>query len=113
MSAVAHPPEPSRAVEFSLLGLLALLWGSSYLLIKLALASVPPLTLIAVRVAVAALLLLAVVRMRGEHLPTDGATWQQTEPGHRDGDRHCASADSYPQRSSAGLVVGSSRSWRQ
>src|SRR5882672_9201251 len=76
MSAVAHPPEPSRAVEFSLLGLLALLWGSSYLLIKLALASVPPLTLIAVRVAVAALLLLAVVRMRGEHLPTDGATWR-------------------------------------
>jgi len=63
-------------MEFALLGVLALLWGSSYLLIKLALASIPPFTLIAVRVAVAAILLLAVVRMRGEQLPADGATWR-------------------------------------
>jgi drug/metabolite transporter (DMT)-like permease len=63
-------------MELALLGLLALLWGSSYLLIKIALASIPPFTLIACRVAVAAILLLAVVRMRGERLPADGATWR-------------------------------------
>lgn len=63
-------------MELALLGLLALLWGSSYLLIKVALTGIPPFTLIAVRVAVAALLLLAVVRMRGERLPADGATWR-------------------------------------
>jgi drug/metabolite transporter (DMT)-like permease len=63
-------------MELALLGVLALLWGSSYLLIKVALASIPPLTLIAVRVAIAAVLLLAVVRMRGERLPADAATWR-------------------------------------
>jgi len=63
-------------MELALLGLLALLWGSSYLLIKLALVGIPPFTLIAVRVAIAAVLLLAVVRMRGERLPADGATWR-------------------------------------
>src|SRR5882672_9154907 len=66
----------NRALELSLLGLLALLWGSSYLLIKLALASFPPLTLIAIRVTVAAILLLAVVRLRHERFPGDGATWR-------------------------------------
>jgi drug/metabolite transporter (DMT)-like permease len=76
VSAVANPPGTGRAVELSLLGLLALLWGSSYLLIKLALASIPPFTLIAVRVAVAAVLLLAVVRLRGERLPTGSTIWR-------------------------------------
>jgi drug/metabolite transporter (DMT)-like permease len=63
-------------MELALLGVLALLWGSSYLLIKVALTGIAPLTLIAVRVAVAALLLLSVVRMRGERLPADAATWR-------------------------------------
>jgi drug/metabolite transporter (DMT)-like permease len=69
-------PPPNRALELSLLGLLALLWGSSYLLIKLALASIPPFTLIAVRVTVAALLLVAVVHLRTERFPTDASTWR-------------------------------------
>jgi drug/metabolite transporter (DMT)-like permease len=63
-------------VELTLLGLLALLWGSSYLLIKLALVGIPPFTLIAARVAIAAFLLLAMMRMRGARLPADGATWR-------------------------------------
>jgi hypothetical protein len=46
VNAVAHPPAAGRAVELWLLGLLALLWGSSYLLIKLALVSIPPFTLL-------------------------------------------------------------------
>src|SRR5262249_42773379 len=36
----------------------------------------PPFTLIAIRVVVAAVLLLAVVGLRGEHLPTDATTWR-------------------------------------
>ncbi|HYS12902.1 MAG TPA: EamA family transporter, partial [Burkholderiaceae bacterium] len=66
----------NRAIELSLLGLLALLWGSSYVLIKLALASFPPLTLIAIRVTVASVLLLAAMRLRHERFPRDGATWR-------------------------------------
>jgi drug/metabolite transporter (DMT)-like permease len=75
MSAVTNPRAENRTLELALLGLLALLWGSSYLLIKVALATIPPFTLIAIRVVVAAALLLAVVRLRGERLPREPATW--------------------------------------
>ena len=45
-------------VELALLALLALLWGSSYLFIKVALRDIPPFTLIAIRVTIAAIFLL-------------------------------------------------------
>lgn len=67
---------PNRAVELGFLGLLALFWGASYLFVKIALGSIPPLTLIAARVSIAALLLCAVVRWQGAALPRDGATWR-------------------------------------
>jgi drug/metabolite transporter (DMT)-like permease len=59
-------------IELALLGLLAGLWGSSYLLIKIALVTLPPITLMAIRVTLAALFLLLVMRVRAEHLPRDG-----------------------------------------
>ncbi|NQU58113.1 MAG: EamA family transporter [Rhodospirillales bacterium] len=62
--------------EFSLLFLLAFLWGSSYLLIKVAIDTIPPITLIATRVTVAAIFLLAVMNWKGERLPKDGRTWR-------------------------------------
>ncbi len=61
--------------EFALLALLALLWGSSYLFIKIAVTDIPPVTLIAVRVTIAAVFLLGVMAWRGEHFPRDGQTW--------------------------------------
>lgn len=64
------------AIELPLLGLLACVWGSSYLFIKLAVASIPPISLIAMRVAIAALFLLVVMRLQGEKLPKDAATWR-------------------------------------
>lgn len=68
---------PRRGVELGLLGLLALLWGSSYLLIRVALATIAPVTLIAMRVAVAALVLLAVMRSLRMPLPRDRPTWSR------------------------------------
>ena len=62
-------------IELTLLGVLALLWGSSYLFVKIAVAEIPPITLIAVRVGGAAIVLLALVRFRRESLPTDAPTW--------------------------------------
>ena len=53
--------------------MLARLWGSSYLLSKVAL-TFPPITLMAVRVTLAACFLLVALRLRGEHLPTDKST---------------------------------------
>ena len=40
-------PQPQIAVELALLLLLATLWGASYTFIKVAVATIPPLTLIA------------------------------------------------------------------
>ena len=61
--------------EYAFLGLLALLWGSSYLFISVAVAEIPPLILIAIRVGIAALMLSIVVRLRGEIWPRAGGTW--------------------------------------
>lgn len=62
--------------EYALLGLLAGLWGSSYLFAKVALATIPPFTLVAVRVTIAAVVLLIVLRVQGATLPRDGRTWR-------------------------------------
>jgi drug/metabolite transporter (DMT)-like permease len=61
--------------DIALLVLLAALWGSSYSFIKIGVATIPPVTLIAGRTLVAGLLLVALLRWRGVNLPQDGATW--------------------------------------
>lgn len=67
--------KPDLRLELTLLGLLALLWGSSYLFIKVAVQELPPLTLIAFRVSGAAVFLIAVMAARREKLPRDKRTW--------------------------------------
>ena len=62
--------------ELPLLALLALLWGSSYLFIKVAVAEIPPVTLIALRVLGATIFLLLVMGARSEKLPRDPQTWR-------------------------------------
>lgn len=63
-------------IELLLLVILALLWGSSYLLIKVAVAEIPPVTLIALRVLGAAMFLTIVMGARAEKLPQDARTWR-------------------------------------
>ncbi|MBH5367934.1 DMT family transporter [Bradyrhizobium glycinis] len=65
------------AVELALLVGLATLWGGSYTFIKLGVATIPPITLIAARTAIAGLLLLAIMWMRGIAMPTDVASWKR------------------------------------
>ncbi|WP_269581343.1 DMT family transporter [Roseibium sp. Sym1] len=67
---------PNRSLELALLGVLALLWGSSYMWISLALPSFPPATLIALRVGLASLVLLAILAARGLRLPGDSRSWR-------------------------------------
>lgn len=66
---------PGHWRELALLLVLATLWGASYTLIKLGVATIPPVTLIAGRTLIAAAILLAVLRMRRIAMPRDGATW--------------------------------------
>jgi drug/metabolite transporter (DMT)-like permease len=49
-----HGKPANLALEVAWLLVLALLWGSSYLFIKIAVSDIPPITLIAFRVSVAA-----------------------------------------------------------
>ena len=74
-----HTPSryPSIAVELTLLLALATLWGGSYTFIKLGVATIPPVTLIAARTAIAGLLLLAIMHSRGLRLPADAVTWRR------------------------------------
>jgi hypothetical protein len=72
-----HPQHQNMAVELALLALLATLWGASYTFIKLGVATIPPITLIAARTSIAGLLLLAIMRWRGLEMPRDAATWRR------------------------------------
>jgi len=67
----------SLTLEFALLALLSLLWGASYALIKLAVESITPLTLVAIRVTIAASLLWLVVFFRRQQIPTGFPIWRQ------------------------------------
>jgi drug/metabolite transporter (DMT)-like permease len=72
-----HSRPPNMAVELTLLLALATLWGASYTFIKLGVATIPPITLIAARTLIAGLLLLVIMRWRGIALPADGETWRR------------------------------------
>lgn len=61
--------------ELLLLLLLAALWGSSYLFIKIAVTEIPPITLIAARVSIAAFILILIVIYQGHRLPRKAGIW--------------------------------------
>jgi len=65
------------ATDLALLVALSALWGGSYPLIRVAVASIPPLTLIAARTWIAGLLLLAWIVARGIAIPCELATWRR------------------------------------
>lgn len=67
---------PNLRTELPLLALLALLWGSSYLFTSIAVAEIPPITLIALRVLGAAVFLMIVMGLRSDKLPRDAKTWR-------------------------------------
>jgi drug/metabolite transporter (DMT)-like permease len=73
----AGPEASNHLVEIALLALLATLWGASYSFIKLGVATIPPLTLIATRTLIAGMLLLLIMRWRGRNLPKDAVTWRR------------------------------------
>ena len=70
---MAHPPRP---FDYLLLGLLSAIWGSSFLLIKLAVATIPPLSITTGRLVLGAALLLVVARLGGGRLPTRLRAWR-------------------------------------
>lgn len=65
-----------QRVDYLLLLTLSAIWGSSFLFIKLAVATIPPMTLTAARLILAAAGLLLVMWARGQHLPRDAKIWR-------------------------------------
>lgn len=64
-----------RTVNIALLLALSSIWGSSYMLIKIGLDTVPPVTVAAARILLGAATLLAVARLRGLRLPRGIRAW--------------------------------------
>src|SRR5688500_12611310 len=60
-----------RPRDAALLLLLALIWGNSFLFIKLAVQAVPPLWIVTIRMVLGACLLFIIARVTGEQAPSD------------------------------------------
>ena len=71
------PRTQRRLADYALLILLATLWGASYTFIKVGVETIPPVTLIAARTTIAAVVLSGILRWRGVTLPTDRVVWRR------------------------------------
>jgi len=69
---MAAAPRPRHVLY---LAVLSSLWGSSFMLTKVALHDLPPTTIVAGRIALACVILVCVLAARGLRLPRDPATW--------------------------------------
>ncbi|WP_247802388.1 DMT family transporter [Bradyrhizobium sp. 191] len=72
------PPNDSRidARDWSLLAVLSILWGGSFFFNGAALRELPPLTLVLLRVALGAAILLPLLRMQGIGFPIGATGWK-------------------------------------
>jgi drug/metabolite transporter (DMT)-like permease len=61
--------------DWGLLAALIALWGSNFMFVKLGVATVPPATLVASRLVIGAVILVAVVRAMGHTFPPLGRAW--------------------------------------
>jgi drug/metabolite transporter (DMT)-like permease len=82
-NAFSRPPPHSLSqlrsqkspIDWALLLSLGAMWGSSFMFIKIAVASAPPATVVAGRVAIGALVLVAMLRAMRLRLPPFGRVW--------------------------------------
>jgi drug/metabolite transporter (DMT)-like permease len=73
----SRPQHRAIASELGLLLLLATAWGASYTFLKIAVTTIPPVTLIAGRTLIAGLLLVAIMHWRSVKMPTDRENWRR------------------------------------
>jgi len=60
-----------KLLAYAAFGVVCLVWGTTYLAIRVAVTTIPPMMLTGTRYLVAGLILLAVLKLRGEKLPRD------------------------------------------
>ncbi|MBP2305001.1 DMT family transporter [Azospirillum melinis] len=73
MTAPSH--KPMDLTDWGLLIALSILWGGSFFFVGIAVRELPPLTIVAMRVALAALALGGLLRILGLPMPRDRRTW--------------------------------------
>jgi len=73
---VRRPAIPARYVNLMWLLALGTLWGSSYLFIKIVVAEVPALVLVAGRLLVASVAMWIILRVLGLKMPRSGRAWR-------------------------------------
>lgn len=66
---------PMTSIEWVLLLSLSVIWGGSYFFNGIAVRELPVLVVVASRVTLAALILIMILRIRGEHLPRAAGVW--------------------------------------
>jgi drug/metabolite transporter (DMT)-like permease len=64
------------ATSWGLIAILSILWGGAFALIEVGLRSFPPTTLVFIRIGFAVPPLLLALKLMGEKLPTDFASWR-------------------------------------
>ena len=63
-----------KAVAYVAFAIVCIVWGTTYLFIRIALETIPPLLLTATRFVIAGLIMMVVARLRGETIPRDRRT---------------------------------------
>jgi drug/metabolite transporter (DMT)-like permease len=66
-----------KYIEFTLLIVLALLWGSSYLLTKIAVTEISPISLVSLRVLIATIFLFMLLKLRKVNIIFDLTIWRR------------------------------------
>ena len=61
--------------EWSLIAILSILWGGSFFFVGVAVKEMPPLTIVLCRVALASIILLAIVYLKGDKMPLSPGLW--------------------------------------
>ena len=61
--------------DWVLVIILSMLWGGSFFFVGVAVKEVPPLTIVLFRVALASIILLAIVYLKGDKMPSSPALW--------------------------------------
>jgi drug/metabolite transporter (DMT)-like permease len=63
-----------RGLAIGAFVIVCVVWGTTYLAIRIAVETIPPLALTAMRFIIAGLVMLGIARLRGERIPTNGKT---------------------------------------
>jgi drug/metabolite transporter (DMT)-like permease len=66
---------PMSALEWAILFTLSVIWGGAFFFNAVAVAEIPVFTVVVSRVAIAAIVLYALLRLTGRTMPTDGCAW--------------------------------------